>query len=615
MRFFILTSVLLVFSLNALAQQTLGSTVVNLGPFEDVKMDNYIQDILFQMDGFHADSAIILIGNALGYINPDIQKEEAYYLLSYRAEVLYYEGLFNEAMTDLDKCLPIALELQDSSLISNIYNLKGLLNETIENHAQALEFYKKALKIYPLKPAARYPISELHHIYGNIGSELIHIGLYDSAQVCLDFSLRLARISGAQRAIAVAYWSMGELELKRNESVIANERFQSSLKEAESAADRDISLDAILGSATALKAQENTQGALLKLAEGTEHLNTYLEGIGLVTQRRYARGSARIYQKIGYPNEAIEQLSEWHRLDSLIQNKNINTALNTQAAFIRSESDLELEQLKVVQANAELDVLRTRQILYLTLGLIVLFTLIMVYAFRRRKQIQQEELSRLELIRAKQEKAISEFKVREQVGRDLHDDLGAGLSALKLKCEMTLRSERDPTKAQSFRSISELSKEIMESMRQVIWSLNMDLNSLDDLVVYTTNYARNYLAENQVELQLHKDDQWPDVSLSPEQRRNVFLVVKEALYNTVKHANATKVEFHIQWENGLHVKLKDNGIGLQSTIPSVSGNGIRNMKKRISDLGSELKIGGEIGTEISFKLDFTSNKSSIPNSI
>lgn len=306
-------------------------------------------------------------------------------------------------------------------------------------------------------------------------------------------------------------------------------------------------------------------------------------------------------------------MSEWHRLDSLIQNKNIATALKTQAALIRSESDLEVEQLKVVQANAELDILRTRQILYLTLGIIFILSLVMIYVFRRRKQIQQEELGRLELIQAKQEKAISELKVREQVGRDLHDDLGADLSALKLKCEMAIRSEKDPSNVQSFRAISDLSKEILENMRQVIWSLNMDLDSLDDLVVYMTNYARTYLADNHLELEIYKEAHWPEISLSPEQRRNVFLTVKEALHNTVKHAHATKVEFHIHWEDGLNVKLKDNGIGLQNKDSSVQGNGIKNMNKRLSDLGSELKIVGEKGTEVSFKLKFTTNKSSIPS--
>jgi signal transduction histidine kinase len=390
------------------------------------------------------------------------------------------------------------------------------------------------------------------------------------------------------------------------------QRFQSSFKEAEAASDRDIALDAILGSASALLGQGNIEAARLKLEQGQTHLSKYLDGIGLVTQRRFARGSGRIYQQMGFPNEAIERLTEWHKLDSLIQGKNIVTALQTQAALIRSESDLELEQLKVVQANADMDVLRTRQFLYLTLGMILILTLIMIYVFRRRKQIQQEALGKLELIQAKQEKAISELKIRDQVGRDLHDDLGAGLSALKLKCEMALRMEKDPSKVQSFRSISHLSKEIMESMRQVIWSLNMDLDSLDDLVVYMTNYARNYLAENHVVLELRKDDHWPDISLSPEQRRNVFLVVKEALHNTVKHADATKVEFHIHWKDGLNVKLKDNGIGMKSSNTSFRGNGLKNMNKRLSDLGSVLNISGEKGTEVSFRLKFTSNKSSIP---
>ncbi len=114
------------------SQQTISSSISKKPNFDNEEMHDFMQKILYQMDAFCADSAIMFINSALQLVDDHKDLEEEYYLLSYRAEVLYYEGLFNEAINDLDKCLLIALDLNDSLLISNVYNLKGLLHENIQ---------------------------------------------------------------------------------------------------------------------------------------------------------------------------------------------------------------------------------------------------------------------------------------------------------------------------------------------------------------------------------------------------------------------------------------------------------------------------------------------------
>ncbi|MBK7947015.1 MAG: hypothetical protein IPJ85_17655 [Flavobacteriales bacterium] len=86
-----------------------------LQPFDDAQLHQRMLRILRQMDAFHGDSAIVLINAALLNIDISQQKEAAHYLLAYRAEVLYYEGLFNEAMRDLDEAERLAHQLADST--------------------------------------------------------------------------------------------------------------------------------------------------------------------------------------------------------------------------------------------------------------------------------------------------------------------------------------------------------------------------------------------------------------------------------------------------------------------------------------------------------------------
>jgi signal transduction histidine kinase/ligand-binding sensor domain-containing protein len=198
------------------------------------------------------------------------------------------------------------------------------------------------------------------------------------------------------------------------------------------------------------------------------------------------------------------------------------------------------------------------------------------------------------------EQAILQERVR--IAGDMHDDLGAGLSALKLRSEMALRVEKDPQKREQLGSLANTAGDLIGSMRQIIWTMNADQTSVEDLVVYTTSYARTYCEQNGLAITVEANGPWPEARLSSEQRRNMFLVVKEALHNTVKHAHATSVDLCLRWSDGVEVVLCDNGVGLPKGTEDAVGNGLRNMRKRITSLGGTLSMNGDQGTRIRFRV-------------
>ncbi|MBK6541454.1 MAG: hypothetical protein IPG10_09275 [Flavobacteriales bacterium] len=220
---------------------------------------------------------------------------------------------------------------------------------------------------------------------------------------------------------------------------------------------------------------------------------------------------------------------------------------------------------------------------------VVLFVAFRVYLLGRLRK-QREAFQ--------QEQAVLQERVR--IASDMHDDLGAGLSALKLRSEMALRVEKDPLKREQLGSLANTAGDLIGSMRQIIWTMNADQTSVEDLVVYASNYARTYCDQNTLAIIVEAQGPWPDARLSSEQRRNMFLVVKEALHNTVKHAQATTVRLEMRWSDGLQVELSDNGIGLPKGSENAVGNGLRNMRKRITSLGGTLSMNGEQGASIRF---------------
>jgi signal transduction histidine kinase len=191
---------------------------------------------------------------------------------------------------------------------------------------------------------------------------------------------------------------------------------------------------------------------------------------------------------------------------------------------------------------------------------------------------------------------------RMRIAGDMHDDLGAGLSGLKLRSEMAARSEADPVKRAFYTEMARQAGELIGSMRQIIWAMNSDQGSLADLVAYATAYARTYLTENGLQPVIQAEGPWPAIQLTSEQRRNLFLVLKEALHNVVKHAGATRVDVHLGWRQhgsggALDLTVADNGIGLHRTDHQ-PGNGLRNIRQRLTALGGTLTIQGDSGTTV-----------------
>ena len=595
------------------AQEQGSQALERTPPFSDPVLDGLIQNVLRHMDGFRADSSLYFISSALLHISDTDDPEALYYLLSYRAEVLYYEGLFNEAMKDLDKCMPLAEALDDSLLIANIHNLKGLLHENIQESREALPHLYAALRFFPKRPVARYPVTELFHIHGNLGSYLLSLNDLPAAKEHLELSLQLAERAKAGRATAVALWSLGILALQEHRPENALDFHTRSIEAARAAGDQDIALDNYPKMAEAHLALGNKKEALHWLELGKAHLSAHPNEIGQVTQRNFERRISSLYRALDRPEEALVAISNWHHMDSTISARNIRSALSTQAELLRSDQELTEQRLANEQAARDLDKERWTRNIILAGGLLLVLILTGVYLAFANRQRHMQRMARLELEHVQQEQRITAFTIREQVSRDMHDDLGAGLSALKLRSELTLRQEKDPHQREQLTEIARSANELIGSMRQIIWALDSDQGTCEDIVVYCSNYARRYLDEQGIKLVLDMAGPWPTGQLDTRFRRNVFLVLKEALHNVVKHAEASMVEYSMTvTEDVLDMRIRDNGIGLPRNAQTAVGNGLRNMHRRIEDLGGTMEWSVEGGTLLRARIPFPpANKGSI----
>jgi signal transduction histidine kinase/ligand-binding sensor domain-containing protein len=187
-------------------------------------------------------------------------------------------------------------------------------------------------------------------------------------------------------------------------------------------------------------------------------------------------------------------------------------------------------------------------------------------------------------------------QMRDAIARDLHDDMGSNLSTIKLLSEFELM-KHPAEKQQTLRTILEKTNLVMESMYEIIWSINPAKGQATDIISKITGYIIQVLEPLNIDIhfELSGDLSEKDWRLTIDQRRQLFLICKEAVNNIAKYANATHVTFSLQKEKGYVIlTIKDNGIGFDpNTI--VSGNGLLNMKVRAQALHGEVVVDSRHG--------------------
>lgn len=230
----------------------------------------------------------------------------------------------------------------------------------------------------------------------------------------------------------------------------------------------------------------------------------------------------------------------------------------------------------------------------LAMGSVIILAAMYAIRFYYRRKLEKQ-MSLLE-----KQQAIE--KERTRIATDMHDDLGAGLSRIKFLSEtIGIKKQKQIPIEDDISSIRQYSHEMIDKMGEIVWALNERNDSLSDLLSYTRAYAVEYLSQNGIQSVVNAPDQLPAGFVSGEYRRNIYLSVKEALHNIVKHSGAQQVVITVELDHWLVITIADDGAGFSTRDINPYSNGLMNMKKRMTDIGGSLEIVHEKGTTIRLK--------------
>jgi len=206
--------------------------------------------------------------------------------------------------------------------------------------------------------------------------------------------------------------------------------------------------------------------------------------------------------------------------------------------------------------------------------------------------------------RLEQQRALHEERAR--IAKDLHDDLGANLTGLALQLDLVGSQgvPAGPLQPQ-LSHLARSTRGLVDNMREVVWAMNPQHDNVESLASFLGQYTENYLGAAGLRCRLELPPQTAAHVLSSNARHQLFLVVKEALHNIVRHARASEVQLRLtQEQDELRLEIDDDGCGLPPEGARVSEHGLDNMKKRMANLGGQFSAlrGAEGGTRLTLVL-------------
>jgi ligand-binding sensor domain-containing protein/signal transduction histidine kinase len=200
--------------------------------------------------------------------------------------------------------------------------------------------------------------------------------------------------------------------------------------------------------------------------------------------------------------------------------------------------------------------------------------------------------------RSRVRRAIAVERVRSQIAADLHDGVGASLSRIAILSEVVRQQARSalPDAIPALTAISDNARTVIDDMSDAVWFIDPHVDNLHQVVTRARAMASELFDGQRIRWTVEAPDNVSSVPLVSEQRRHVYLVIKEALTNVLRHAQATNVAVLVTAAQGrLRVEVSDDGVGLDAGPRATSngprgGHGLENMQRRASALGGTARI-------------------------
>lgn len=194
-----------------------------------------------------------------------------------------------------------------------------------------------------------------------------------------------------------------------------------------------------------------------------------------------------------------------------------------------------------------------------------------------------------------------------RISSDLHDEMGSKLSSISILSQVALNDLPTEFDKKRFDTIGSRAREVMDTMSDIVWSANPNNDTMPQIIERMKTFAAEILEIQNIKIHFLIDHSVHDIVLKTIERKDTYLIFKEAVNNVAKYAEATAVTIQLRYENPVFLmQIEDNGKGFDPSVPK-AGNGLKNMHTRAKNIGGQLTIKSDKnqGTTIILNLPIT----------
>jgi signal transduction histidine kinase/Flp pilus assembly protein TadD len=553
-------------------------------------------------------------------------------------EVLYSTGNYQKAIQEFRKCVTLSKRSKDKQLLAKSYNNLGRALSQIGNSEEALTNYLLSLALSKNNNDS----IGIAKTYKNIGALYEEQKDFDNAMQFYILSFDIAKqkkdlllMADCQNNMGVVYEQekkykkalqmySNAFEIYRDEgdeqkiSMVLNnlaivhkylKNYPVAIKKYEEALQLSIKMDQKF----MVAANQNNLGNVYAM---TGNFNKSLELCQLANINAKAINAQEViiesYDGIAIAYEKLHQFTKaikYRKLYELEKDNFINAERSKQLAEkqIKYETQKKIDEIKLLNQEGKIRNLKINEQEYkitkkkhqMTAFIILIVGLICIIYFLNKSQKLEDQLIKEKII------WDTEEHERIRIAKDIHDDLGSGLTKINFLSEIIFQKTKHiPEINSNSESVKETSKKLIENMRDLIWALNPENTTIANLLARMREYASDYLEDYPIELHNFFPIIIPQTAITKEANRELFMVVKECLNNIVKHSKATDVYFNADiTTNDLMFSIKDNGIGLNGEIDK-KGNGLLNMQSRLLKIGGICTVISEPNNGTEIKITF-----------
>jgi signal transduction histidine kinase len=274
-------------------------------------------------------------------------------------------------------------------------------------------------------------------------------------------------------------------------------------------------------------------------------------------------------------------------------------------SLTRAQMDFEFEKERI---EALVEHKRQVQLRNFSVAVGILLFLLLIFIFQRYRernrynQVLSENNvaleSALETLQQTQQDLVETEKQREaqqirvRIARDIHDDIGSSLTKITMLSDITRNKIADKTVKEALEKVMTYSQNVSSSLAEIVWAIHPENDHLGSLIGYMKSTTLQLLENSSIKYLLDFPKEINNMPIHPEIKRNIYLVLKEAVHNVLKYSEASIVQIIFKADTRhFFLEIRDNGIGFDTHAEDRRhGNGLLNMKQRMIQHGNVLEI-------------------------